>query len=63
LVDPLKFNIVSCFVNDKMNARVLKTLQNQGVNLIALRCAGFNNVDVKTAAKLNFKVLLSVKLV
>ncbi len=38
---------VCVFVNDKVNAEVCKHLASKGVKIIALRCAGFNNVDVE----------------
>jgi D-lactate dehydrogenase len=41
---------VCVFVNDVVNAEVLATLARAGVRLIALRCAGFNNVDLEAAA-------------
>lgn len=37
--------IAVVFVNDDLSAPVLKQLQTLGVELIALRCAGFNNLD------------------
>ncbi|AHC16245.1 2-hydroxyacid dehydrogenase [Salinispira pacifica] len=40
---------VCVFVNDVLDAPVIKELKNLGVETIALRCAGFNNVDLKTA--------------
>lgn len=43
---------ICAFVNDKITATVITELKNSGVELIALRCAGFNNVDI-TAAKAN----------
>ena len=43
---------VCCFVNDHLNASVLRQLASQGTKLIALRCAGFNNVDISTAQEL-----------
>ncbi len=36
---------VSVFVNDVVDAEVIAMLAKQGVKIIALRCAGFNNVD------------------
>ncbi len=51
---------ISCicvFVNDKLNASVLEKLYAKGVRLIALRCAGFNNIDVATADKLGITVV------
>ncbi len=43
---------VCVFVNDKVTAAVCKLLAGKGVKVIALRCAGFNNVDLE-AAKAN----------
>lgn len=40
---------VCVFVNDKIDAEVIDALSHQGVGLIALRCAGYNNVDLKAA--------------
>ena len=40
---------VCVFVNDTVNAAVIDRLHELGVKIIALRCAGFNNVDVKHA--------------
>ena len=40
---------VCVFVNDTVNTTVIDILQELGVKLIALRCAGFNNVDVRYA--------------
>lgn len=40
---------VCVFVNDTVNAPVIDKLYEMGVKMIALRCAGFNNVDVKHA--------------
>jgi D-lactate dehydrogenase len=37
------------FVNDTVNAAVIDRLCEMGVGMIALRCAGFNNVDVRYA--------------
>lgn len=49
-------NIVCCFVNDVLNTDVLRELKRMGVALIALRCAGFNNIDMKTARELKLPV-------
>jgi D-lactate dehydrogenase len=43
---------VCVFVNDYVNAEVCKQLSAKGVKVVALRCAGFNNVDL-IAAKTN----------
>lgn len=50
------YNIISCSVHDELDAPTLKALSKIGVKLIALRSAGFNNVDIKTAAKLNITI-------
>jgi D-lactate dehydrogenase len=41
--------IVCAFVNDDLSAGVLEQLATAGVELVALRCAGFNNVDLDAA--------------
>ncbi len=51
------YEAVCIFVNDAANADVLKVLAAGGTRLIALRCTGFNNVDLKTAADLGLKVV------
>lgn len=43
------YDVVCVFVNDTVNSEVIDKLCELGVKLIALRCAGFNNVDVKYA--------------
>ena len=40
---------VCVFVNDTVNSAVIDKLAEYGIRLIALRCAGFNNVDTKYA--------------
>ena len=40
------YDVVCIFVNDKADKYVLNKLNEYGVKLIALRCAGFNNVDL-----------------
>ena len=40
---------VCVFVNDTVNAAVIDRLAEMGIRAIALRCAGFNNVDLKHA--------------
>ncbi len=51
------FDAVCVFVNDTLNAAVLETVAAFGVKLIALRCAGFNNVDLAAAARLGIGVV------
>lgn len=40
---------VCIFVNDTADAAVIDAMVNNGVKLLVLRCAGFNNVDLKAA--------------
>ncbi|MBQ4521395.1 MAG: 2-hydroxyacid dehydrogenase [Lachnospiraceae bacterium] len=40
---------VCAFVNDTINEAVIDHLEEMGVKVLALRCAGFNNVDLKHA--------------
>ncbi len=49
--------VVSAFVNDRLDEQVLKVLAEGGTKLIALRCAGFNNVDLDAAKKFGIRVL------
>lgn len=51
------FETVCVFVNDALPAAVLQALHEGGTRLIALRCAGFNNVDVKKARELGMTVV------
>ncbi|WP_024553231.1 2-hydroxyacid dehydrogenase [Franconibacter helveticus 513] len=48
---------VCIFVNDDGSRPVLEELQKHGVKFIALRCAGFNNVDLDAAKELGMKVV------
>ncbi len=41
------FDAVCVFVSDTVDAAVVEKLREGGVKMIALRCAGFNNVDIK----------------
>ena len=41
---------VVAFVNDIIDRAAIETLRDSGIELIALRCAGYNNVDLKAAA-------------
>lgn len=43
------FDGVCAFVNDTVNAKVIDKLCDMGIKAVALRCAGFNNVDMKHA--------------
>lgn len=51
------FDAVCAFVNDKINRETLSILAENNIRLIALRCAGFNNVDLEAASELGIKIL------
>jgi D-lactate dehydrogenase len=51
------FPCVCVFINDTVNAEVLRILAANGTKLIALRCAGYNNVDLDVAAELGMTVV------
>jgi len=48
---------VCIFVNDTADPSVLKALRAGGTGLVALRCTGFNNVDLAAASRLGVKVV------
>ena len=48
---------ICVFVNDQLNQAVLEQLKCYGVTLVALRCAGFNNVDLRAADALGITVI------
>jgi D-lactate dehydrogenase len=48
---------VCVFVNDIVDAPVLEVLAAGGTRIVALRCAGFNNVDLAAAARLGIDVV------
>jgi D-lactate dehydrogenase len=50
-------DVVCAFVNDKISEETLKILSDQKIGLIALRCAGFNNVDLEAADKYGIRVM------
>jgi D-lactate dehydrogenase len=50
------YRLVCAFVNDDLSGPVLRQLAAAGVELIALRCAGFNNVDLAVAEELGLTV-------
>lgn len=49
--------VVCLFVNDLADAAALKALAAGGTRLVALRCTGFNNVDLQAAARYGIKVV------
>ncbi len=51
------FPAICVFVNDQLHRQVLVALAQSGTRLIALRCAGFNNVDLAAAQELQMTVV------
>jgi D-lactate dehydrogenase len=51
------FEAICVFVNDSLCEEVLIELSKNGTKVIAMRCNGFNNVDLEAAKKLNLKVV------
>jgi D-lactate dehydrogenase len=50
------FPVVCSFVNDRLNAAALAVLREGGTQLVALRSAGYNHVDLLEAARLGMRV-------
>ncbi len=51
------FDVVCIFVNDKVDDTCIIKIRQNGVKLIALRCAGFNNVDLDSAKRNGIQVV------
>lgn len=51
------FDAVCVFVNDHLDAEVINTLAEGGVRYVALRCAGYNNVDLQAATEAGMAVV------
>jgi D-lactate dehydrogenase len=50
------FKVVCVFVNDNIDADVVEELNRLGIEMIALRCAGYNNVDIEACKKYGISV-------
>lgn len=50
------FDAICAFVNDSLDSRTLKQVADGGVRLVALRAAGFNNVDLAAADELGVAI-------
>ncbi|MEZ0484166.1 2-hydroxyacid dehydrogenase [Fibrella aquatica] len=48
---------ICVFVNDQLSRPILKALAHIDIKLIALRCTGFNQVDIPTAKELGIRIL------
>lgn len=51
------YDAVCAFVNSDISTRTVEILHEAGIKLILMRCAGFNNVDLDTAAKYGIRIL------
>lgn len=51
------YEAICAFVNADLSTPVIEELNAQGVKLILMRCAGYNNVDLETAHKFRMNVL------
>ncbi len=51
------FDVVCVFVNDTIDEEIIKGLKENGVQQVALRCAGFNNVDIEAAQQHEMNVV------
>lgn len=51
------YPVVCAFVNDDLSRPVLTDLVNNGTRLLAMRCAGYNNVDLVAAKELGLTVV------
>ena len=50
-------DVACAFVNDQIDAMTIERLKSGGIRLIALRCAGYNNVDLKAAADAGIRIV------
>jgi len=51
------YEAVCVFVNDRLDRSTIEILHEQGIKLIALRCAGYNNVDLNAAEEFGLTVV------
>ncbi len=51
------FPAVCVFVNDRLDETALRALKECGTKVVCLRCAGFNNVDLRVAAELGLTIV------
>jgi D-lactate dehydrogenase len=50
-------DVVCAFANDSLNRKTLEVLKSEGIKLIALRCAGYNCVDLEAAKELSLPIV------
>lgn len=51
------FEVVIAFVNDEIDSKVINGMVDLGVKLLAMRSAGYNNVDIKSANEKGLKIV------
>ena len=51
------FDAVCAFVSSDVSEATLRILHEKGVRLVLLRCAGYNNVDLEAAKKLDIRIM------
>ena len=51
------FDAVCAFVNDELDEDVMEQLHKNGVRIVAMRCAGYNNVNLKAACEFGIPVV------
>lgn len=51
------YDAICAFVNSDLSKEILQVLSEQGVSLLLMRCAGFNNIDLEETRRLGMTVL------
>lgn len=51
------YDAICAFVNADLSKEILQVLSEQGVSLLLMRCAGFNNIDLEETRRLGMTVL------
>lgn len=51
------YDAVVAFVNDRINSKTINKLADNNIKVIAMRCAGYNNINFKVASERGVKVL------
>lgn len=50
------FDAICAFVNDKIDKETIEKIAENGIKIIVLRCAGYNNIDLEAAKENNIKI-------
>ena len=51
------YDAVCAFVNSDIGTQTVRILHDNGIRLILMRCAGFNNIDLEEAQRLGIRIL------